>query len=309
MGLVNWLKGMEIDQLIELDDLLSVKISAKITPKKTKKMLAISTLAYTSNTHINKRNVRNYTKVYNLSGLLDNESQFSSDNAFLKLAENYFNEINTEDIAPYNYIQIGKSIDNLKNTISYKEKTLNRYSNFEVNEYNSLVRKLNQQVNEYNKLALTARAIYTIGGGINLRPNNFKKIIRNKYDPKLASIKDIKGSIKIVGKVSKSGSWIRNNIVKKNFYTNSISVGKWVTSRAFDGQFNFSYITKKGDFKYLLIEPTKDKWTSSTMVNGFKDFVTYYKSSANIEISHPHLSCGGHLRSNGKQIDFFQKEM
>ena len=40
-----------------------------------------------------------------------------------------------------------------------------------------------------------------------------------------------------------------------------------------------------------------------------KDFVTYYKSSANIEISHPHLSCRGHLRSNGKQIDFFQKEI
>ena len=42
MALINWLKGMNINDRIELDELLSVNLPAHVTPKRTKKMLAVA---------------------------------------------------------------------------------------------------------------------------------------------------------------------------------------------------------------------------------------------------------------------------
>ena len=64
MALVIWLKKMNMDNRIELDDLLSVNIPTFKTQKRTKKMLATSVLAVPGSSNLTSQYVRDYTKTY-----------------------------------------------------------------------------------------------------------------------------------------------------------------------------------------------------------------------------------------------------
>jgi len=237
MALVNWLKYMRLDNRVELDDLLSVMIPACTTPIRTKKMLAITTIAYPSNSNLTEEKVRNLSKVYDISELLDQYSYSTSDEKFLSISENYYSKIDISELAPPIYNQILSEseyydniitsneikINDLDNKIKVKESKLDRYNaesikqfNYLVDNYNNLLKKqevyinsYNAKIKELNNLNMVTNYIASIGGGINLEPTYFK-VISCKTNSQIQKIKEIKSAL--LSSTSKNNDkWIRSN--------------------------------------------------------------------------------------------------
>ncbi len=316
MALINWLKGMNMEDKIELDELLSVKLPAFITPKKTKKMLAITAAAFPSNSYqlslagfsnffLNTQNVRRYTKVYYLSDFLDNYGPTTTDKFFLEVAGNYFSNLDINELAPTEYIKLKKSLESIEREIDQQERTLNRYSSRDVNNFNRLVNQQNELVKQMNNMKLQTRSITSIGGGINLRPSEFKRISRNKNSPKLREISKIKSKIKIVGKIAKSGNWIRSNPAIGRPIINTIPANKWKSSKSVNGQIKYSHVSNTGDIASVIMRNTGD-WLSNINISGSNDAVKYYKSTNQLFITHPSFTqeIKGSLSQSGKYIAF-----
>ncbi len=336
MALVNWLKGMNMDDRIELDELLAVKIPAFKTPKRTKKMLAVTAISYSGNTRLNNQNIRNYTKTYYISDLLDKYSSSTSDKYFLKVAGDYFSKIDIKDIAPseYNKLQstknyydrliklINSEIESLGNEIERKKHNLNKKNsrdvdlyNDKINKYNDLlatqksyVKTYNEQVNKLNNMDIKSRCITSIGGGINLRPSEFKQISRNRNSPKLLEILEIKSKFKTVGKIAISGNWLRSNPQISKPIINLIPTNKWSFSKSINGQIKYLFQSPTGDKASVTLFPNLNKWESVISVNGNEDIVKYFKSSNQLFVSHPGFSSEfkGRVLSSGKIVEFYR---
>jgi len=334
MALVNWLKGMNMDDRIELDDLLSVKIPAFTTSKKTKKMLAVTTIAYPGNCDLTSQNIRNYTKVHYISHLLDQYNSSTSDKNFLKIAEDFMSQIDISELAPSQYgkAQAAKNyygrliksneskIESLKNEINRKEYTLNKYNSREVDRYNALIDKYNRlsatqksnvnnynsKVRELNNMNISPRLVASIGGGINLRPSAFKRISRNKNSPKLQEVIKIKSKIKTVGKIAKSGNWIRSNPERGGSRINKLPVNSWKSSKSINGKIRYSYHSNSGDSASVTLSPNSKNWQSNISVNGSQDIVKYSKETNLIEVNHAGFAnvYKGKVSSNGKRFVF-----
>jgi hypothetical protein len=263
MALINWLNGMNMDDRMELDELLSVKIPAFTTPKRTKKMLAVTAIAYPSNSYLNSRNVRDYTKVYYISDLLDQYSSSSTDDDFLYVAKNWFSQIDISDISPL--------------------------------------------VNKSNNIRITAGGIFSIGGGINLRPSEFKRISRNRNAPKLRELRKVKGKIKTVGKVAKSGDWIRNiSSGISGSRINKLSTNSWTSSKSVNGGVEYNYHSNSGDYASMSHSLNLQKWQLKTSVNGSVDKVQYSIASNLLQVYHGGsiIVARGRISSDGKRIVF-----
>ncbi len=336
MALVNWLKGMNMDDRIELDDLLSVKIPAFTTLKRTKKMLAVTAIAYPGNSYLTSQNVRNYTNTYYISHLLDQYSPTTTDKNFLNIAGDYFSNIDLSELAPSKYKEIQSSIDNynrliksnesriesLENEIDRKKYTLNRYSSREldryndlINEYNSLlatqksyINTYNSKVSELNNMNITSRSITSIGGGINLRPSEFKRISRNRNSLKLRELTRIKSKIKTVGKIAKSGNWIRSNAGIGGSRINKLPVNSWKSAKSINGKIEYSFSSNSGDFATATLYPNLNEWQSNISVNGSHYMVRYSKGENLLYVKHDGFTneYKGKVISNGKRVVFYQ---
>ncbi|MCK5767416.1 MAG: hypothetical protein KAH35_03465, partial [Candidatus Atribacteria bacterium] len=274
MALVNWMKEMNIGNRVELDDLLSVKIPAFHTTKKTKKMLAITAIVYPGDLNLTNQNVRGYTKTYYLSHLLDKYSSSTSDKEFLKIADNYLSQVDIAELyPPYKKLedqvddydrQINskeKEIELLNKEIERKESTLDRYSSSDIDQFNSLINKYNSllenqesminvynaKINELNSMNIISGAIYSIGGGISLDPREFKHTVMDKDSPAIREIVKIKNQLKSFGNISKSGDWVRSNAINGGSRINKLPDIPWVLSKSENGSVKYAYHTGIGD--------------------------------------------------------------
>ena len=252
MALVNWLKGMDIDKRIELDDLLSVKIPSFTTPKKTKKIMAVTALAHTRGDYKSLHTIRNNSRVYYISHLLDNYSSNTTDKYFLNnVAGDYCSQIDITEIAPTEYKELKESLENIDRTIDQKKRTLNHYSSRDVNNYNELIAKQNILANKLNNMDIESRYMMSISGGINLRPNEFKRISRNRNSPKLREINSAKGKMKTVGKIAKSGNWIRSNPTgKSGSRINKLPINAWTSSKSEIGKTKYKTSSNGKRFEF-----------------------------------------------------------
>ena len=318
MALVNWLKGMNIDKKIELDELLSVKIPAFITPDRTQKLLTITTAAYPSNKNsyhgynnsvLNAQNVREYSKTFNLSDLLFNYSSTTTDKKFLKVGSDYFSNMDMDELAPYNYKKLKNELESVEKRIEKKERTLNKYSSREINEFNRLVKKQNRLVKSVNDMTIQYRCITSVGGGINLRPNEFKRMSHNKNSPKLRAIKKIKNNFKEVNRISKSRNWLRNNPKLKGAKVNKIPVYNWVSTKTGLNEIKYDYSSSSGDNMSVSIQDI-GHWATEIYFNDMIDKVVYMKDLNRIQISHSEigLDCNGRVTSNGKEFSFQNRD-
>jgi len=317
MALINWLNGMNINNKIELDELLSVNLPSHITPKKTKKMLAITAFSYPvynkytsnigdDNPYLNLRYIRNNSKVYYISDLLNKYNGSFSDEYFLGLAEDYFSNLDISDLAPSDYIQLKNSIELIERQIKQKERTLNRYSSKEVSGYNKLVDKQNDLVNQLNNIQIETRCITSIGGGINLNPSEFKRISYLSNSPKIREISKIKNDLKLVGHISKAGNWSRNNPKVYNFRANTISVNKWSLSKSTNGTQKYLYVSNI-EKNIMSISQSKEGWTILTNVDNQKDVLKYIKDINQLIISHFCMpkEYTGTISQFGKRFQFY----
>jgi len=333
MALVNWLKEMNIEDRAELDDLLSVKIPAFSTPEKTKKMLAITAIVCPKDLDITNKNVRDYTKTYYLSHLLDKYSSSTSDEEFLKIADNYFSHVDIAELyLPYKKLEDQvddyehlinlneKEIELLYDKIERKKDTLDRYSSSDIDQYNNLINKYNSllenqeslinvynaMVTKLNNMNIITGAIFSIGGGISLNPKEFKQTVINKDSPAIRKIAKVKNQLKSVGNISKSGYWMRSNVTNGGSRINKLPDISWTSSKSENGSVKYTYRTDSGDFASVEFSQNLNYVQYNISMNAYNDIVKYSKEMNLIEVTHDIFpqEYKGEISSDGKRIVF-----
>lgn len=333
MVLVNWLKEMNMGDRVELDDLLSVKIPAFSTPEKTKKMLAITAIVCPGDLNITNQNVRDYTKTYYLSHLLDKYSSSTSDDEFLKIADNYFSQVDIaelylpykkleDQIDDYNHLinSNEKEIELLNDEIERKKDTLDEYSSSDIDQYNNLIKKYNSllenqkslinvcnaKINELNSMNIIVRTIFSIGGGISLNPRNFKKTIINKNSPDIREITKVKSKLKPVGNIYKSGNWVRSNVAKGGSRINKLPDISWTLSKSENGSVKYIYRADSGDSASVEFSQNLNYVQYNISMNTYNDIVKISKEKNLIEVTHDVFpqEYKGEVSSDGKHIVF-----
>ena len=338
MALIMWLEGMGMIDRIELDDFLSVKIPAFTTPDKTKKMLAVTAISYPKYFDLSVHNVKNYSKVYYISNLLDRQNKDTSDKDFLKIAGDYSSQLDISKYAlpRYNELQSNivkcdslikdneEKIESLKESIKHSEYSLNRYSsssldqhNWLVDEYNTLLLKHESNIDECNLLIkqlnsmnIVSRVITSVGGGINLRPKSFKRISRSKSSPQIKEIARIKGQLRPIGKIAKVENWIRSSASKGEPRINKLPTAKWITSTSSDGSLKYNYRSEKNsNVASVIVFPNPADWQSDIAVNGTHDYAKFTTETNSLQVIHSEIGVNGtgRMSSNGKMIVFTKR--
>lgn len=96
-ALVLWLRETNADERVELDDLLSVMLPEFSTSERTRKMLAVTAAVYPANVRLGGHNVRDYTRTYNLSRLLDRRFPSTTDSEFLRIAQEHYDNLDDSE--------------------------------------------------------------------------------------------------------------------------------------------------------------------------------------------------------------------
>ncbi len=334
MSLINWLKGMDMGARVELDELLTVLIPAFTTPKKTKKMLAVTTAAFPSFSCTEASSVRDNSKVYYISDLLDKCKPTTSDKQFLEIASAYYDQLDTDKLAPREYrnlksqaeqykktsASLERRLESLNEQIRKSEVTLDRYNSAEISRHNGLVDEYNRllieqesYINKYNgvidklnKMGLVSNCITSVGGGINLRPSEFKRISRSSSAPKIKEIVSLKSQIRMVGKISRAGNWIRSCVGKGGARLNEIPVDSWILEKAADGSMRYRYSLGGNDNLTVSALMPGGGWESETNINGYKEVVQSIDNGKAVHVSHPgtDISGAGNFSQNSKRIEF-----
>ena len=321
MALVNWLHGMDISGRVELDELLSVKLPAFETPKRTKKMLALTAAAYPKSSFLGSIDIRSNSKVYYISSLLEQCASNTTDKQFLQIAGTYFDNLDTEELAPPQYKSLESQAESMEASINYydeqlesldrqiqqSERTLNEYSSVSINQHNALVDKYNDMliaqkkriddynviINRINNMNLVTNCITSVGGGINLRPKEFRKITRAKNAPKIKEISSLKGQIKTVGKIARAGNWIKSRVGKGGARVNAIPIESWMLEKAPDGSSVYRYASGKGNRLSFKRSSITEEWKSETSINGTKELVQVENAGGTIRVEHSETGVSG----------------
>ena len=333
MALVNWLKEMNIDDRVELDDLLSVKIPAFSTPERTKKMLAITAIVCPGNLNITNQNVRDFTKTYYLSHLLDKNPLSTSDEEFLEIADNYFSQVDIAELyPPYKKLenQVGdydrqinskeKEIELLNEEIKRKKNTLDEYSSSDIDQYIKLINKYNSllenqdslinvcntKIDELNSINIISGAIFSIGGGISLNPKEFKQTVINKDSPAIREIVKVKSQLKFVGNIFKSEDWIRSNATNGESRINKLPDISWTLSKSENGSVKYTYRADSGDSLSVEFLKYLNYVQYNINMEAYNDIVKYSKEKNLIEVTHDIFpqEYKGEVSSDGKRIVF-----
>ena len=334
MALVNWLQGMDMSNRVELDELLTVRLPVFQTPRKTTKMLAVTAAAYPKSSFVGSRDIRNNSKVYYISDLLEKCAANTTDKQFLQIAGTYFDSLDADDLAPPQYASLKSRAESMEATINYyneqlesldgqiqqSEQTLNEYSSVSISQHNALVDKYNdmlinqrKKIDDYNvvisrirSMNLVTNCITSVGGGINLRPKEFRKITRAKDAPKIKEINSLRGRIKTIGKVARAGNWIKSRVGRGGARVHAIPIESWVLEKAQDGSSVYRCASGKGDRLSFKPSATVDEWRSETSINGTKDVIQMSDGGSSIQVMHlgAHISGKGTVSKNAQRVVF-----
>lgn len=332
MALVNWLSGMNMNQRVELDDFLSVPLPAFTTPLDTKKLLAVSVIAYPKYSPPDVENVRAYTRVFYLSQLLDRLDPATRDEQFMEIASRSVPDIS--DLAFRRQKQLKSTVDvyeplikenesrilSLERDIERRKYTLDRTSQYEVDSYNDLIARYNglvqtqnsyiniynEAVQQLNEMEIQTRQITSIGGGINLSPKEFKLISRDITSPRIREVNAIKNTIKTVGNVARSGDWVRNKVGGRSFRVNPIPKGEWTSSKTTNGKTKFSYRSSSGEAISMSLLAEQNQWESNVSVNQSHHVVRFSRTTNVLQINDSALKgeLVGKLSADRRRIVF-----
>jgi len=332
MALVNWLKEMNVDERIELDDFLSVQLPAFSTPPRTRKMLAVSAIAYLKDSHPSIGNVRDHTRVFDLSDLLDKYSSSTTDESFVQIASRSLPDMS--HLAPPRYKELDSTvemcdslikanepeIESLEREISRRKYTLDRSSDSEVDSCNALIVRYdnmleaqksyvdiyNAAVEELKRMELKSNSIISIGGGIDLSPKEFKLISRDATSPRIREVNRIRNTLRTVGKVARSGDWIRSNVAKSTSKVDIQPCSVWAFSKTRNGKITYSYHSNSGDIVSMSLSPERKEWESSFSVNESHDKVGFSNATNLLHVTHAGYmhEFVGKLSSDRKSVVF-----
>ncbi|MDP2208043.1 MAG: hypothetical protein Q8K98_04615 [Bacteroidota bacterium] len=332
MALVNWLKGMNMNQRIELDEFLSVPLPALTTPLHTKKLLAVSAIAYPKYSPPDVGDVRAYTRVFYLSQLLDRHGPATKDERFMENASRSVPDISglafprqkqlksTVDVYEPLIKENESRILSLERDIERRKYTLDRTSQYEVDSYNALVERsngliqtqksyiniYNEAVQELNEMQVQTRQITSIGGGINLSPKEFKVMSRDITSPRIRELNAIRNSIRTVGNVARSGDWVRNNVAGRSLRVNLIPRGEWTSSKRMNGKTKYSYRSSSAEAVSMSLFAEQNQWESNISVNNSHHVVRFSKTTNVLQVNNSPLKSElvGKLSTDRRRIVF-----
>jgi hypothetical protein len=332
MALVNWLKGMRMNERVELDDFLSVSLPAFTTPLTTRKMLAVSAVAFAKNSPPSPEDIRARTRVFCLSDMLDKYGPDTKDEKFTEIAFRSIHGSSTlalprqkelqsivdayKPLIRENELRIGslaRDIERSKDTLDLtSEKEVDRHNSI-VERYNSLIQtqksyidSVNEAVQELIDLGVETREVASIGGGIDLNPKKFRVISRDATSPRIREVIGIKSVMRTVGKVSRSGDWIRNELREDTSRVNPIPRGGWTFSKKTGERTEYSYqIDSAGAVSMSLLEKGKG-WESNVSVNQSCDVVRFSETKRLLEVTHsvPKGTFTGRLSPDRRRVVF-----
>jgi hypothetical protein len=334
MAIVNWLHGMDISKRVELDELLTVRLPAFETPRRTKKMLAVTAAAYPKSSSVGAKDIRNSSKVYYISDLMEKCAASTTDKQFLEIAGSYCDKLDAKELAPPQYRSLESQAEAMEGTVDYydrqlelldgqirqSERTLNEYSPVSIGQHNALVSNYNDMlnaqrdriddynviINRINSMNLVTNCITSVGGGINLRPKEFRRISRAKNAPKIKEVTSLKSKIKTVGKIARAGDWIKSRVSKGGARVNAIPMESWVLEKAQDGSSVYRYASGRGDRLSFKPSSTAGEWRSEVSINGIKEVVQVSDAGSAIQSEHPVLGISGTgtVSKNAKRVIF-----
>ena len=297
-------------------------------------MLAFTAVAYPDALQLSTQNIREFSRVYYISDLLDKCVATTSDEQFLQLASEYFNNLDINELVPNQYKSLNSQAEALEKTISYyddqlesldaqirqSERTLNEYSSLSVNQHNKLVNKYNTLlvaqkkriydynvvINRINNADLVTGCITSVGGGINLRPKGFKKISRSRNAPMIKEIRSVKSRIQTVGKIAKAGNWLRSKVSKSGARLNIIPIDSWILEKAADGSLIYSYASGGSNRLSFRSSVPGGGWRSEASIGGIKEVVQVSEANNSIQVVHPGVGISGtaSVSKNAKRIVF-----
>ncbi len=252
MALMNWLKQLEIEDRVELDDLLSVKLPAFSTPDKTKKMLVVTAAAYPG-ADLTPSYVREHAMIADFSPTLKEFPPTTSDEQFLKAAMDYFSEMEKSEMYPSGYKHLEEQIDRyndmLQSTaeklelkshkIEIAERNMNRQNSREIDNYNILVDEYNKLLDDYeyhinyynylvdelNSMDVKVNSVVSILGGISLRSEEFGKVIRDINSPLIQGIMGAKNNFMRHNNLYYAGEWVRSGNHSSGARINELIIG------------------------------------------------------------------------------------
>ena len=112
--------------------------------------------------------------------------------------------------------------------------------------------------------------------------------------------------MKTVGKVAKSGSWLRSQQTNVHgSIINKLSTNSWIYSKSTKNGVHYNYKSDSGDNSNLSLFPQNNEWRIETTIDGTKDIVEYSKKSNRLHVSHDAIiNKTGHISSNGQRVTF-----
>ncbi len=325
MSLVNWLRGMRINEKVELEELLSVKIPGFSTPKKTKKMLAVTGAAFPELSRPDAEGIRVSSKVYYISDLLDKCLPDDSDRQYLAVADEYSKQLDLEELNSVEYQKMksradnydnkigsyDRKLDSLKQLIEEGEKSLDlrdsnavAQQNRLTDEYNRLAARWQLQaaryqsdIDDYNELKISSNFIASVGGGVDLRPTGIRQITFSGKDPEIVELNSVKGRLKATGGIARSGDWIRSATGTGGALLNLIPVASWSlaksTPNSSDGSLKYKYTSAGGDRLSVGLSPQDSVWKSETVIDDCKDVVEFTQASRTLKVLHCAVAVAG----------------
>ena len=132
------------------------------------------------------------------------------------------------------------------------------------------------------------------------------RISRNGNSPKIQEIVKIKSRIKTVGKICKSGNWIRSNPKTGGSKINILPINSWNLSKSVNGKLEYKYQSNSGDFESVSISPNFMEWQLITSIDGSQDIVKYSKVRNRLQVKHSSIvnECSGRILRNNKYVEF-----
>jgi hypothetical protein len=330
MGLINWLKAMNLTERVSLDDFLSVPIPAFETPRVTKKMLAVSTICFPEAEPPTPANVHENTSVFYLSHLLDNRTGITSDEQFMDIASKEISD--SENIEPPQYRQLKSlaaeykqriesneaTIESLEQDIQSRKASLDQSDDYSIDSYNSAIEHYNSvlashkiYVNAYNSiieqlnaLAMQTRQMTSIGGGIGMNPKQFKKVSWKSDSPQIKKLRSIKSSLKFTGKIYTVSNWIRNNISHSSSRINLLPSIEIHSLKTVNGKTKFTYTSVVGYSSEVSFSNYNNTWETTSTVNESSSSIHCVPSEKTISVAHPDIGKATARAEPGRRFVF-----
>ena len=334
MAVINWLRGMKKNEVLELDDFLAVILPPVNTPKTTKKMIAVSLVSYPKDLKPSENTIQAESKVFYMSELLDGKSPNVSDDSLLANASNLIKDM--KDIAVSSVKNLSDKIDKyakliedgeaesnkLGSKIERKRNLVDRTNDYELNdfnklvdEYNKLVKVLklniklhNEAVEELNAMSVNTQQIASVGGGIDLNPSNFKILSNVKATHKIIEFSGIKNADNLNVSL-KPGDWVKNILGTNHRKVNLLPETKWKYSSNLTSNRKKINMSNAGDYASLSITLDKKEYESNVSVNGRNDIVKIFKDKRQIYVNHGGIMTEslGTISADFKNVKFVKK--